>query len=82
MLEKTRKLSIQEIEELPINIPTKQAYIIELEKVIEERCDELDYNLEYQGYQIIHRDYITLSTNIYNYKVIFINCPTNVGLIS
>ena len=41
----------------------------ELDKVIEERCDDLDYYLEDQGYEILHQEYIRVATSIYNYRV-------------
>ena len=47
-------------------------YMNILEKVIEERCDELDYSLEAEGHQIIHREYITVATSIFNYQVYYI----------
>jgi hypothetical protein len=71
MLEQMRPLTDEEKEDLEIELPTGEIYIIELDRVIEERCDELDYILEDHGHEILHRDYKTLATNIYHYKVIF-----------
>lgn len=48
-----------------------EVFVIKLFKVIEERCDELDYLLEDQGYEILHREYISVATSIYNYEVYF-----------
>jgi hypothetical protein len=53
------------------NIPKgAQAFSYFLEKSIEERCDELDYQLEDEGFEIVHRDLNPVATNIYNYEVI------------
>lgn len=41
-----------------------------LEKVIEERCDEFDYQLEEEGFKIIEREFKRVATSIYNYQVI------------
>ena len=46
-------------------------YKISLQKVIEERCDELDYIIEDMGYEIIYRDLNRVATSIYNYCVYF-----------
>lgn len=40
-----------------------------LDKVIEERCDEFDYNLESDGYIILERDYETAAPSVFNYRV-------------
>ena len=40
--------------------------------LIEERCDELDYIIEENSYEIIDREYIALAANIYRYRVLFI----------
>lgn len=77
MLEKKQLLDINGKNELIKNctemqLSNKDVFFIQLEKVIEERCDELDCYLEDQGYEIIHRDFKTVATNIYNYKVYFV----------
>jgi hypothetical protein len=45
-------------------------YKYSLDKVIEERCDEFDYILEEEGFEIVTREMIRVATSIYNYKVI------------
>ena len=73
MLEKMRPLTQDDELKLDqIDIPKGKAYVIELDRVIEERCDELDYILEDHGFEIFHRDYETLATNIYHYRVYFV----------
>lgn len=54
------------------HLENEYIFHIKLEKVIEERCDELDYILEEEGYTILHQDYIRVATSIYNYLVYFI----------
>ena len=71
MLEQMRLLTNEERDELEVQLPEGEVQIIELDRVIEERCDELDTILEDQGYEILHRDYKTLSTNVYHYWVYF-----------
>ena len=46
-------------------------FMVELNKVIEERCDELDNEIDDAGYEIIHREYIRVATSIYDYLVFF-----------
>ena len=69
MSEQMRPLTDEEKEELEVQIPEGKLFIIELDRVIEERCDELDYILEDHRYEIFHRDYKNLAVNIYHYKV-------------
>lgn len=71
MLDQMRLLTDEEKKEVEIELPPGKTYIIELDRVIEERCDELDYILEDHGYEILHRDYKILSTNVYHYQVYF-----------
>ena len=61
-----RAVSEKEIKEFGLP-PETQCF--ELDKVIEERCDDLDYYLEDQGYEILHQEYIRVATSIYNYRV-------------
>lgn len=64
-----RKLSDSEKEK--IDIPSHwSAFEFGLDKVIEERCDEFEYELEEHGYEIFNRDYIRVATSIYNFRVI------------
>ena len=46
-----------------------EALELMVEKIIEERCDELENDLEFQGYQILEREYIPVAANIFNFKV-------------
>jgi hypothetical protein len=71
MLEKIRTVSDREKQELQLDWPEGESFIVELDRVIEERCDELDMILEEHGYYIFHRDYITIATSIFNYRVYF-----------
>lgn len=59
---------IQQEESTTFRLP-RNAVCFELEKVIEERCDDLDYYLEDQGYEILHREYKRVATSIYDYQV-------------
>jgi hypothetical protein len=47
-----------------------ELYRYSIDKVIEERCDELDYILEEEGFEILDRNMIRVATSIYNYEVI------------
>ena len=58
----------------------QKVFFIKKEKIIEERCDELDNELESSGYEIIHREYITVATSIFNYEVYFIGSVTRTNL--
>ncbi|MFT6633790.1 MAG: hypothetical protein ACJAS4_003762 [Bacteriovoracaceae bacterium] len=48
----------------------KEAYLFELDKVIEERCDQFDYELEEDGFVIISQDLFPVAVSIFNYKVV------------
>ena len=50
--------------------PEDKLYEFTLEKVIEERCDEFDEQLDLQGMEIVHRDYRPIAASIFNYTVI------------
>lgn len=65
------KRDATEEEKSKFNI-TEKCYVIELFKVIEERCDELDYEIDEEGHEILHREYTRVATSIYNYQVFFI----------
>jgi hypothetical protein len=66
-----RKITLDDTEKLKYKIPLDRvAFLFELDKVIEERCDEFDYELEEQGYVIANRDMETAAVSIFNYKVI------------
>ena len=71
MLERKVKLTRQQSQSLEFSSELGPIYLIELDKVIEERCDELDNMIEDQGYEIIHRDYKIIATSIFSYKVYF-----------
>jgi hypothetical protein len=49
---------------------SSQAFLFELDKVIEERCDEFDIELEQDGFTIISQDLDPAAVSIFNYKVI------------
>lgn len=68
MLSLKRKATLEEREQFKIK---EECYIIDLFKVIEERCDELDNEIDEEGYEIIHREYTRVATSIYNYQVFF-----------
>ncbi|MBC77161.1 MAG: hypothetical protein CME64_14210 [Halobacteriovoraceae bacterium] len=46
------------------------AYEFILDRVIEERCDEFDYELEDEAYTIIKKDMEPIATSIFKYTVI------------
>ena len=68
MLSLKRKATLEEREQFKIK---EDCYIIDLFKVIEERCDELDNEIDEEGYEILHREYTRVATSIYNYQVFF-----------
>ena len=68
MLSLKRKATLEEREQFKIK---EECYIIDLFKVIEERCDELDNEIDEEGYEIIHQEYTRVATSIYNYQVFF-----------
>lgn len=66
-----RKSTLDNTEKLKYKIPLdRDAFLLELDKIIEERCDEFDYELEEEGYTIVFRDMETAAVSIFNYKVI------------
>jgi hypothetical protein len=71
MLDKKEVIHYQDYPDLS-EYASDTIYKITLHKVIEERCDELDYEIEDNGYEIIHRDMTRVATSIYNYDVFFI----------
>lgn len=50
--------------------PGSEAFLYELDKVIEERCDEFNYILESDGLTIVFEDLEPAAVSIFNYKVI------------
>lgn len=47
-----------------------EAFEYFFEKVIEERCDQFEQELEDEGFTIIDREYIPLAPSIFNFKII------------
>lgn len=47
-----------------------EAYVLEVQKVTEERADEIEMEYEGQGYKIFHVDLNRAATSIYNLKII------------
>lgn len=39
-------------------------------KVIEERCDQFEYEFESEGFEIIHSELIPVATSIFDFKLI------------
>ena len=67
----TRQTKLDNIEKEKRQIPSdKDAYLFELDKVIEERCDEFDNQLEAEGYSIVSQDMEPAAVSIFNYQVI------------
>lgn len=67
----TRQTKLDEAEKLKLNIsPEKEAYLFELDKVIEERCDQFDIELEEDGFVIVSQDLFPAAVSIFNYKVV------------
>jgi hypothetical protein len=67
----TRQTTLDKIEMKKHSIPEdREAFLFELDKVIEERCDEFDYQLEGEGYTIVSQDMEPAAVSIFNYKVI------------
>lgn len=71
MIEKKQKITKNNFPNELSHLEDDFIFMIKLEKVIEERCDELDYHLEDQGHMILHQEYKRVATSIYNYKVYF-----------
>jgi len=47
-----------------------EAFEFYYSKVIEERCDQFEYELESEGYEVFNRDYIPIATSIYDFKLV------------
>lgn len=73
MLELMQSISTEEKESIKElnSFRDQPIFKIELDRVIEERCDELDYLLEDHEYEILHRVYKELAINIFHYTVFF-----------
>jgi hypothetical protein len=66
-----RQTKLDEDEKSKFKIPLdKEAYLFELDKVIEERCDQFDYELEEDDFVIVSQDLIPVAVSIFNYKVV------------
>lgn len=70
MLDQKIKATADQLEKYHID-SKNEVFVISLFKVIEERCDELDYIIDENGYEIHHREYTRVATSIYNYEVYF-----------
>lgn len=58
-------------EKLKYKIPLdREAFLYEFDKIIEERCDEFEYQLEREGYTIVSQDLEPVAVSIFNFKVI------------
>ena len=67
----TRQTELDEDEMSKFKIPIgKKAYLFELDKVIEERCDQFDLELEAEGFVIVSQDLCPAAVSIFNYNVI------------
>ena len=67
----TRQKPLERNEKLKFKIPIdSEAWIFEFDKIIEERCDQFDYELEEEGYIIISQELTPAAVSIFNYKVI------------
>ena len=67
----TRQTELDKDEKLELEIPLdKEAFLFELDKVIEERCDQFDNELEDNGYVIVSQDLSPAAVSIFNYKVV------------
>lgn len=67
----TRQTQLDDDEKSKLKIPDgTEAYLFELDKVIEERCDQLDYELEDDGFVIVSQDLTPAAVSIFNYKVV------------
>lgn len=64
-----RKLANEELEKLGLSIGG-DVWEFSLEKVIEERCDEFENELEFNGWEIVEREYTPIAASIFNFKVI------------
>lgn len=67
----TRQIELIDAEKSKLKIPLdKVAYLFELDKVIEERCDQFDIELESDGFIIVSQDLAPAAVSIFNYKVV------------
>ncbi len=67
----SKETLLDNIEKEKYQIPIdKEATLFEFDKVIEEHCDEFEYELEANGYTIAFQDLEPAATSIFNYKVI------------
>ena len=48
----------------------QQAFEFTLDKVIEERCDEFENELEFEGYEILETEHTPIAASIFNFRVI------------
>ena len=66
-----RETRLDNTEKERLGIPLeKEAVIFEFDKIIEERCDEFDFELEQLGYTVVSQDMEPAAVSIFNYKVI------------
>jgi hypothetical protein len=66
-----RETKLDNNEKLKYDIPLdKNAFLFEFDKIIEERCDEYDFELEALGYTIVFQDMEPAAVSIFNYKVV------------
>jgi hypothetical protein len=47
-----------------------EAYELIFSKVIEERCDQFEYEFQSEGYEIVFSDLIPVATSIFDFKLI------------
>lgn len=67
----TRQTELDEDEKSKLDIPLEmKAYLFELDKVIEERCDQFDYELEEDGYTLVSQDLSPVAASIFSYRVV------------
>ena len=71
MIVPTRKEEVTQKERIKYKILEQhEAFVFELDKVIEERCDEFIYQLEDEGYTLVSEELEPVAVSIFNFKVI------------
>lgn len=64
-----KKLTPEQYRQYKID-PEVEAYEIFYSQVIEERCDQFEYEYESEGYEIIDRELIPIATSIFNFRLV------------
>lgn len=64
------KRALTDEEKEKYGVPGQEAFEFGLDKVIEERCDEFENELEFNGFTVLEREYVPIAASVFNFKVI------------